>query len=90
VVESQFGKRLLLHTLHRRTDTISTSTTSIALTRATATYAKLGNKQKAQEYFEQTVQWMNKHKSQEEELHRFHAEAANVLGLYEGPGDGKR
>jgi serine/threonine protein kinase/WD40 repeat protein len=53
-------------------------------------HAKLGDKQKAQEYFDQAVQWMDKHKPQEEELRRFHAEAAHVLGLHEGSGDGKR
>jgi serine/threonine protein kinase/tetratricopeptide (TPR) repeat protein len=44
---------------------------------------KLGEKDKAREWYDRAVQWMDKHQPKNEELRRFRAEAAELLGLNE-------
>ena len=41
---------------------------------------QLGDKKQARQWYDQAVAWMDKHMPQNEELIRFHAEAAEVLG----------
>jgi tetratricopeptide (TPR) repeat protein len=45
---------------------------------------KLGDKEKARTRFDQAVQWMDKHQPADEELRRFRAEAAELLGIKDG------
>jgi hypothetical protein len=40
---------------------------------------RLGNYDKARTWFVQAVQWMDKHKPQDDELRRFRAEAEAIL-----------
>jgi tetratricopeptide (TPR) repeat protein len=42
---------------------------------------KLGEKEKARSRFDQAVEWMDKHQPRDEELRRFRAEAAELLGV---------
>src|SRR5262249_48099071 len=42
---------------------------------------QLGNKDDARRWYDQAVEWMDKNQPQNEELHRFRAEAAGLLGL---------
>ncbi len=42
---------------------------------------KLGEKDKARQWYERAVQWMDKNQSTNEELRRFRAEAAALLGV---------
>jgi tetratricopeptide (TPR) repeat protein len=42
---------------------------------------KLGEKEKARTRFDQAVEWMDKHQPRDEELRRFRAEAAELLGV---------
>jgi tetratricopeptide (TPR) repeat protein len=44
---------------------------------------KLGEKDKAREWYDRAVQWMDKHRPKNEELRRFRAEAADLLWLNE-------
>jgi superkiller protein 3 len=44
---------------------------------------QLGEKEKARTWYDQAVAWMDKHKPQDEELRRFRAEAADLLGISE-------
>jgi serine/threonine protein kinase/tetratricopeptide (TPR) repeat protein len=44
---------------------------------------QLGEKETARKWFDQAVQWMDKHKPRNEELRRFRAEAAELLGARE-------
>jgi hypothetical protein len=44
---------------------------------------QLGEKDKAREWYDKAVQWMNKNQPKDEELRRFRVEAAEVLGLEE-------
>jgi tetratricopeptide (TPR) repeat protein/serine/threonine protein kinase len=46
---------------------------------------RLGDKEQARKWYDQAVQWMEKNKPQDEELHRFRAEAAELLQLAEPP-----
>jgi tetratricopeptide (TPR) repeat protein len=55
-------------------------------------YWQLGNKDKARQWYEKAVEWMNKNQKQlqqnkqwDEELRRFRAEATQLLGLSEPP-----
>src|SRR5207253_2071344 len=45
------------------------------------THAKLGHKQEAQKHFQQAVAWVKANKPEDEEVLRFYAEAAGVLGV---------
>ncbi len=45
------------------------------------TFWKLGNHSEVRQYFDQAVAAMKKEQSKDPELHRFHAEAAALLGL---------
>jgi tetratricopeptide (TPR) repeat protein len=45
---------------------------------------QLGEKEKARTWFDQAVQWMDKHPCQNEELRRFRREAAELLGVKDG------
>ena len=40
-----------------------------------------GEKGKAREWYDRTVQWMDKNQPADEELRRFRAEAAELLGI---------
>ena len=44
---------------------------------------RLGEKDKAREWYDRAVRWMDKNPSKNEELRRFRAEAAELLGLTE-------
>jgi hypothetical protein len=46
---------------------------------------QLGDRDKAAKYYAQAVDWMDKNKPEDADLHRFRAEAANVLGIRTGP-----
>jgi tetratricopeptide (TPR) repeat protein len=48
---------------------------------------KLGEKDKAREWYDKAVDWMDKNKPQDEELKRFRAEAAALLGVTEDAKD---
>jgi Tfp pilus assembly protein PilF len=43
-------------------------------------HQRLGDHDKAQTYFAQALQWMEKHKPHDDELRRFRAEAKTQLG----------
>jgi serine/threonine protein kinase/tetratricopeptide (TPR) repeat protein len=43
--------------------------------------SKLGNKDEARRWYEQAVEWMEKNKPKDKELHRFRAEAAALLDI---------
>jgi tetratricopeptide (TPR) repeat protein len=45
---------------------------------------QLGEKEKARSWFDQAVQWMDNHQPNDEELRRFRAEAAGLLGIKDG------
>src|SRR5439155_7959662 len=45
------------------------------------THWQLGNKKEARKWYDKGVEWMAKNKRQEEELRRFQAEAAELMGL---------
>jgi serine/threonine-protein kinase len=45
---------------------------------------QLGEKDKARTWYDQAVAWMDQHKPQDEELRRFRAEAAELLGIPKG------
>jgi serine/threonine protein kinase/tetratricopeptide (TPR) repeat protein len=45
---------------------------------------RLGNKDLARQAYDQTVQWMEKHNAEDEELRRFRDEAAELLGTKNG------
>jgi hypothetical protein len=42
---------------------------------------QLGGKSEARKWYDQGVQWMEKHKPHDDELRRFRAEAAQLLGI---------
>jgi serine/threonine protein kinase/Flp pilus assembly protein TadD len=42
---------------------------------------QLGDKEQARKWYDQAVKWMEKNKTQDEELSRFRAEAAKLMGL---------
>jgi tetratricopeptide (TPR) repeat protein len=44
---------------------------------------KLGKKEKAREWYDRAVQWMDKNQRKNEQVRRFRAEAADLLGLTE-------
>jgi tetratricopeptide (TPR) repeat protein len=44
-------------------------------------HRQLGDKKKARTWFDQAVQWMNKHQPADEELRRFRSETAELLGI---------
>src|SRR5262249_16363187 len=44
-------------------------------------HSRFGEREKAREWFDQAVQWMDKNAPQNEELLRFRAEAEEVLGI---------
>jgi hypothetical protein len=45
------------------------------------THSQLGEKDKAREWFDRAVQWMEKGNKDNAELTRFRAEAAELLGV---------
>jgi tetratricopeptide (TPR) repeat protein len=45
------------------------------------THWQLGNKEEAGQWYDKAVQWMEKNQPQDEELQRFRAEAAELLGV---------
>jgi hypothetical protein len=47
------------------------------------THWQLGAKDKARAWYDRAVQWMDKNQPDNEELRRFRAEAAELLGLNE-------
>jgi tetratricopeptide (TPR) repeat protein len=52
---------------------------------------QLGDKEQARKWYDQAVRWMDKNKPQDEELRRFRAEAAELLGIPEPPpADGEK
>jgi tetratricopeptide (TPR) repeat protein len=50
---------------------------------------QLGEKDRARQWYARAVAWMDTHKPQAEELKRFRAEAAELLGLEEHPRQGR-
>jgi serine/threonine protein kinase/Flp pilus assembly protein TadD len=48
---------------------------------------QLGDKDQGRQWYDQAVQWMDQHKPENEELDRFRAEAAELLGLPAGTKD---
>jgi tetratricopeptide (TPR) repeat protein len=48
-------------------------------------YVRLGDREQAMHWYNEAVAWMNKNKSGDDELLRFHAEAAAALGLKPAP-----
>ena len=44
---------------------------------------KLGQKEKAREWYNRAIEWMDKNQPKNEELRRFRTEAAELLGLNE-------
>jgi hypothetical protein len=44
-----------------------------------------GQRDQARKWYAQAVDWMEKNKSQDEELRRFRDEAAALLGVSDGP-----
>src|SRR5262249_31808339 len=44
-------------------------------------YQKLSRPKQAREWYDKSVEWMVKHKSKDDELRRFRAEAEEVLGI---------
>jgi tetratricopeptide (TPR) repeat protein len=50
---------------------------------------QLGEKEQARTWYEQAVQWMDKHQPQDEELRRFRTEAAELLGISEAAAEQK-
>ena len=48
-------------------------------------YWQLGDKEQARKWYGQAVAWMKKNRPQDEELCRFRAEAAVLLGIHEPP-----
>jgi len=44
-------------------------------------HRQLGEKEKAREWYDKAVQWMDKNQPNNEELRRFRAEAAEMLGI---------
>ena len=50
-----------------------------------ASHWQLGDKNEARKRYEQSVEWMEKNQSNDQELHRFRAEAAKLLGMQEKP-----
>jgi len=44
---------------------------------------QLGEKEKARTWYDRAGQWMEKNQAQNEELQRFRAEAAELLGIHE-------
>ena len=50
---------------------------------------QLGDKEQARKWYDQAVQWMEKNRPQDEELRRFRAEAAALLGLPVPPKKGE-
>jgi tetratricopeptide (TPR) repeat protein len=49
------------------------------------THQQLGNKDEARKWYDKAVEWTEKNQPKDEELGRFHAEAAEVLGLEKPP-----
>jgi WD40 repeat protein len=49
------------------------------------THWQLGDQEQAHKRYDEAVQWMDKNKPPDEELHRFRAEAAELLGLTDRP-----
>ncbi len=48
-----------------------------------------GDQEKARRWYEKAAEWMDKNKPENEELTRFRAEAAELLGVTETPPEGK-
>ena len=46
---------------------------------------QLGEKEKASTWYDQAIAWMDKNNPQNEELRRFRAEAAALLGIKDEP-----
>ena len=46
-------------------------------------HGQLGEKEKAREFYDRAVQWMDKNQPTHEELRRFRAETSELLGLKE-------
>ena len=44
-------------------------------------HSKMDHEEQARKWYDQAVQWMDKNKPQDEELRRFRAEAAELLGI---------
>ena len=44
---------------------------------------QVGNKEEARRWYDKAVEWMEKNKPDDEELRRFRAEAAELLGIPE-------
>ena len=44
-------------------------------------YQQLGEKEKARQWYDRAVQWMDKNQPKNEELRRFRREAAELLGV---------
>jgi hypothetical protein len=44
-------------------------------------YHQLGERDKARRYYDEAVQWMDKHAPQHRDLRRFRTEAAQMLGI---------
>ena len=48
-------------------------------------FGVLGEKEEARQSYDQAVEWMEKNRPEDEELLRFRAEAAELLGIGETP-----
>jgi len=48
-------------------------------------HSRLGNKDQARTWFDKAVSWMENNKPKDEELARYRAEAAELLGLCSSP-----
>ena len=44
-------------------------------------HSQLGHKEEARKWYDQAVQWMDKNQPKNEDLRRFRAEAAELLGI---------
>jgi Flp pilus assembly protein TadD len=50
---------------------------------------QLGHQEEARQWYDRAVQWMKKHKPNDEELRRFRTEAAALLGIGDSARSGK-
>jgi hypothetical protein len=48
-------------------------------------YHGLGDREKAQRWYDEGAEWLRRHAPEHPNLRRFRAEAANMLGIADGP-----
>jgi len=82
VVQYRLGQwKLALATLQDAVKTNGNQAISEDLFFLAMCYHQLGDQKKAEESYTQAITWMQKHLPDDEELRRFRAEAAALLGL---------